>query len=47
MARIRFREIRGFVSIELLVSWCFEVSGLVLLYIRRVGMFHHLIKINC
>jgi len=47
MARIRFRKIRSFVSIELLVSWCFEVRCLIFLYIRRVWMFHHLIKINC
>jgi hypothetical protein len=47
MARIRFRKIRSFVSIELLVSWCFEVRCLIFLYIRWVWMFHHLIKINC
>jgi hypothetical protein len=41
MARTRFRKIRSFVSIELLVSWCCEVRCLILLYIHLVWMFHH------
>jgi hypothetical protein len=31
MARTRFRKIRSFVSIELLVLWCFEVRCLIFL----------------
>jgi hypothetical protein len=47
MARTRSRKIRSSVSIELLVSWCFEVRCLIFLNIHLVWMFHHLIKMNC